>query len=406
VNRYPPWKQHLVYGACGVAIVLCCGLYYRQLWTDYATFSQDIEPVCKARYCDFTYFYYPQAQQIRTNDRPVKKYYYSPAFALLLTPLAGLALEDALHAWTWVQAASLALLLAASVLLLRGFPPWTYLLLLILTLTSYPILNNLKWGQANIAFMALIVLAFALAERGLAKSAALALSVVIASRYFPAIYALVFLARGRRAAFAWCIVCVGLLSIALPAWAMGPVHAWNFYTSHLASIRGAYDTMTNMPGSQYLPSTVVRLSGHAFGSRRLWIALGGVLAACNGAAVFWACRRCPKHRTLWAFSFIALSTPLLVHSSWMHYFVYLPLVQAFIAAQLASLNASRWSRAAAILLVWLPSVALATIFFFEYVGDAKLFARSGFVLWSDLSLLALAYLALTWTLWSGTAQRL
>jgi hypothetical protein len=398
-------RQRIVYCACGLAIVLACGAYYRWLWDDYPAFSQDIEQQCRARYCDFTYFYYPQAQQIREQDSPVKKYYYSPTFALLLVPLGMLAIDDAIAAWTWVQALSLLLLMLAGLLALRGLPRWTHALLLLLTLTSYPILNNLKWGQANITFMALIVLALALVERGFAKSAGLALSLVVASRYYPAIYALAFVARGRRAALVSAAVCVTVLLIVLPVWAMGAEHAWNFYARSAASIERAYATMNNNPTSQYLPSTLLRLTHAPSGSRDSLKIVAWILAACNATAALWAGYKCDEHRALWAFCFIALSTPLLVYTSWMHYFVYLPLAQTFLAAQLVTLRSSLTVRLAASMLSWLPSAGLSSIFFFEYAHTREYYAQHGYLLWSNLALLALAYLLLLMRLASFRCER-
>ena len=384
----------LAYCAAFALIVLCCAAYYRQLWDGYATFSQDIEPQCKAQYCDFTYYYYPQAQQIRESDAVVKKYYYSPTFALFLVPLAQLPIESALSAWTWVQALSLLLLIVAGISLLTRLPRWTHALSLGLTLTSYPILNNLKWGQANVTFMALIVLGLALVERGYHRSAALAVSLVIASRYYPAMYALAFVARGRRSALIWTFVCVGLLLIALPAWAMGAEHAWSFYTRSAASIQRAYDTMINNPTSQSLPSTLLRLTHGSNAARGPWMGVAWLLASCNAAAAVWASYKSGEHRTLWAFCFIALSTPLVVYTSWMHYFVYLPLVQTFLAAQLATLRGFGRLRIAGFVLAWLPSVVFSSIFYFEHAPTKEHYAQLGHLLWANLALLVLAYLLL------------
>jgi hypothetical protein len=187
-------------------------------------------------YCDFTLFYYKQAKLITVRDKPIHKYFYSPSFALLLTPIGSLPYARALVVWTWVQALSLLVLVGSSVLLLESFPRWTHALVLLLTLTCYPVLNNWKWGQANTTFMALVVLALALCERGRRKSAAFALSLVVAARYYPALYALAFIARGRRKTWPWLIGFSTLLLVALPVLAMGALHAWHFYVASAAEI--------------------------------------------------------------------------------------------------------------------------------------------------------------------------
>jgi hypothetical protein len=385
-------RQRIAYYVCGVAIVLGCGAYYRQLWPDYTSFAHYIDPKCQAQYCDFTYFYYTQAQSILTDDTPVKKYYYSATFALLLVPIGHLPLDAALSAWTWVQAVSLVLLILASVLLLRGFPRWTHALVLFLTLTSYPMLNNWKWGQANTTFMALIVLALALGERGRSKLAALSLSLVVASRYYPIIYALAFLARRRMKALVWLVVFVVLLVAVLPVLAMGYEHAWNFYTRSAASIDAALPYIAKSRGSEYLPTTALRLARlwehEATWSHEVWAGIAAALATCNAVTALWAGYKRITHRTLWCFCFSALSTPLIAPTSWTHYFVYLPLVHTFIGAQLTSLRC-HWLLRAGLLFIWIPSVAVATVFFAHSGGAA--YAERGYLLLSNLALLALAY---------------
>jgi hypothetical protein len=385
---------------CGLAIVVGCAVYYRQLWPDYPTFAGYIDPKCKATFCDFTYYYYKQAQSILTDDTPVKKYYYSPTFALLLVPFGRMPLDQALVAWMWLQAISLLLLIAASLLLLRGLPLWTHALLLFLTLTSYPMLNNWKWGQANTTFMALIVLALALGERGQSKPAALSLSLVVASRYYPVIYALAFVSRGRWRTLAWFAVFATLLLAVLPAVAMGAEHAWNFYMRSASSIDDAFRFVAKNRGSSYLPSTMLRLahvsSGESSGAREVWTGVALMLAACNLMTALWLAQKQVAHRTLWCFCFSALSTPLIAPTSWTHYFVYLPLVHTFIAAQLLSLRCPWPLRAAGFLSVWIPCAALGSVFVEHRLGTA--YAERGYLLFSDLALLVLSYVLLlvTW----------
>jgi Glycosyltransferase family 87 len=398
-RRSNRWRQRLVYIAWGAAIIAGCGAYYRHSWASSEELSRAIDPFCMVPYCDFTLYYYKQAQQIREQDTPIKKYFYSPTFALLLRPLGQLSWERALIAWSWVQALSLLLLIVASALLLHGFPPWTHALMLLLTLTSYPVLHNWKWGQANTTFMALIVLSLALCERGLYKWAALALSLVVAARYYPAIYALALIARRRRETLGWLMVFATLLLVAVPILAMGAVHAWRFYLSSAASIEDATTSwIATSRASQYLPTTLLRMARawhhRQVGSRTVWQGIAFALAACNMAAVVWTIHKRHANPLLWAFCFISLSTPLLVPSSWTHYFVYLPLAQTFVAAQLATLRDRLPLMAACYLLGWLPSAALSSFFFFEHTRGAAAYAFQGFLLVSNLALLLVMYVLL------------
>jgi hypothetical protein len=393
------WQRRFVYFACGLAIIAGCGAHYRQSWSSPAEFSRAIDPFCTVPYCDFTLYYYKQAQQIHDHDTPVRKYFYSPTFALLLRPIGQLPLGRAWVAWTWVQALSLLLLVVASALLLHGFPGWTHALMLFLTLTSYPVLHNWKWGQANTTFMALVVLSLALCQRGFHKRAALALSFAVSARYYPAIYALAFIARGRRKTLVWLFVFASLLLVALPIVAMGAAHAWRFYLGSAASIEEATTSWVSRSGSsQYLPTVVFRFARmwhhKQIGPRTAWqgIALG--LAACNMLAVVWTIYQRFPNPLLWAFCFIALSTPLLVPTSWTHYFVYLPLAQTFVAAELATWRSRLPLMAAGYLFAWLPGVVLASYFFFARTQGAAAYSFQGNLLLSNLALLLLAYVLL------------
>jgi hypothetical protein len=399
-----PWLQRLCLTMCALAVVLATGLYYRKQWPSYEAFSRAVDASCMVPYCDFTLFYYKQARVIRQDANPVKKYFYSPTFALLLTPLAVLSKEQAQNAWAWFQAASLLLLIVASGLCLRGFSPALQPLLLALTLTSYPVLHNWKWGQANTTFVALVVLSFALLQRQLLAAAALALALVAACRYYPAVYALSFITRGRYRALIWFALACVLLLIAWPALAMGAEQALHFYRESRNAMAQANSTwVVTISSSQYLPSTVARLArawhlGNV-GTRGLWASCAGMLGLCNIALAWLAIR---KRLELFGFSLIALSTPLLLPTSWMHYFVYLPLIQTFTLGVLLTLRRNLWLQLAALTLLWMPSVVLPSVFFYLRIGNTGQYARTGYLLFADLAQLLLVYLLLLTTARHGS----
>lgn len=396
VRQLSSWRRPLIYCACGLVIVATCGAYYDQRWDSPAAFREFIDSNCVEQYVDFRWYYYRQAQRILEAEQPIRQYFYSPTFALLLVPIGQLPPAEAMTVWTWVQAASLIALIVGSLLLLRGYPLWTHALVLLLTLTSYPVLHNLSWGQANTTFMALIVLSLALYERGRQHLAAFALSLVVASRYYPAIYGAAFLTRGRRKAFVLLAVYSLALLVDLPLIFMGVEQAWSFYSESAVQIsRATSGWIATRPGSGYLPTVAARLARHwgleSLSSQAAWTVLASLLAACNIALVGWSVYKRTTQRTLWAFCFIALSTPLLVPTSWIHYFVYLPLVQTFTAAELANARASRRLKAVGFVVVWAPATWLSSLSFYDLVGGAQVYAERGFVLISNLIMLALTY---------------
>jgi hypothetical protein len=389
-----------VHGACCLALVVACGVYYRQLWPAYADFSRSIDPSCMVTYCDFTLFYYKQSQQIAEQDRPIKKYFYSPTFALLLRPIGHLDKQTAWRVWTCVQALSLLLMVVASMLTLRDRPRWTQLLVLSLTLTSYPVLHNWKWGQANTTFIALVVLAVAQGERGRDWLSGFAVALAAASRYYPIIYGIGFLAPRRAGTLVWCAVALAALLVVWPACFMGPARAWHFYVSSADAMKEATETwVSQSPASQYLPTVVHRLAAKwhlkkEFGPRDVWVKGAYGLAACHCVLALWAGYRRVPHRALWAFCLIALSTPWLMPTSWMHYFVYLPLVQTFLAAELVRVHIALPLRIVVCLLAWLPSVALSSVFVFLFTSGAKAYAWYGFLLAPNTLLSICAYVTL------------
>jgi hypothetical protein len=214
--------------------------------------------------------------------------------------------------------------------------------------------------------------------------------------------------RERRSALVWFGAACVLLLIVWPALALGPAHALHFYRESQTAMAQANSTwVISISSSQYLPSTAARWarSWHIadIASRTLWASAAGVLAVCNLVVAWLTIHRRWAHHALWAFSCIALSTPLLLPTSWMHYFVYLPLIQTFTLALLLRAAGRRWLRSVCGVVLWAPSVALSSSCFFLRIHNTGLFARTGYLLLSNLLLLALVYLLFALQLRSRTA---
>jgi hypothetical protein len=390
------WRSHVAYVLCGALIVTACAGYYARTWPSYSDFSKSIDGSCMVPFCDFTMFYLKQARVILRQDEPIKKYFYSPTFALALTPLARLPTPRAIQVWAWIEGLSLALFLAGGIALLMDYPRWTHALFLLLTLTSYPILHNWKWGQANTTLMALIVISLALLERGALALAAFALALVTAARYYPAMFAVAFLRRKQWAGIAWFVgLCVVLL-VLVPALAMGTEHARHFYDGSAAAIhRATRSWVASSRSSQYLPTLIARDAqarhAHAWLSRTVLADIGYALVAVNLFTAFRATRDSVPHACSWAFCFVAGSTPLFMPTSWMHYFVYLPLAQTFTLAEIVQSHVRVGFR---VLLVacWLPGAAVSSVFFFQQAGGVRSYAERGYLSYANLAMLALCHL--------------
>jgi len=384
---------------------------YAWHWGTYFNFNRAIE-YCEQSYCDFTMFYLEQAKIILTSKGQHGGFYYSPTFAIVLVPFTGLSAEDAVVAWTWVQALSLLLYVVAGVSLMRKLPVWTHAVFLLLTLTSYPILHNWKWGQANTLFVALSLSSLALAGRTHAAFTATPLALAASTRYFPAVYVLAFVQRKYWRVLTWFVAFSLVLLIVVPAVAMGPSAAWAFYRATAAASAEAAGTwVLSWISTQFMPSVLVRvLSSETFDAASLrpyFTVASYALALLNVAAAVLYRRTDHPDRTddgltstrgdgdgeamAWKFCFLAGCTPLLLPTSWSHYMVFLPFAQAFLLWRIVAADLPRVVRGLLVACVWLPGVVIASVFFMLRFPGPNDYSQAGYVLWSTLLMLALAH---------------
>lgn len=383
----------LGYVAAGLAITSACFMYYEQVWGTYARFNTSIE-FCDITFCDFALYYYKQAKVVVDSSAPIYKYFYSPTFALFVAPLTRLSLADATVVWGWVQGAGLAVYVLSGVCLLSRRQRWFHAAFLVLALTSYPILNNWKWGQANTLFVGLAMLSIALRNTRVSGLAALPLALATASRYFPAVYVLAFFRRRRWPFLAWFIVLSLALLFLVPAVVMGFDDTWAFYeASAKMSAKATATWIARSKGSQYMPTVVARvvagqLSDQAL-TRSVLTWLSWAIALAHAGFALRALRKPWDSEPLWSFCFIAGATPFLLPTSWMHYFVYLPVVQAFLLSQILDRDRRPIWRTVAMLAIWAAAAFTSSIFWFNAVASPGRYAASGVLLLSSATMSAL-----------------
>jgi hypothetical protein len=394
------WLGKLAYIGGAAAIMYSCWLYYAHYWGTYQNFNRSIE-FCDLIYCDFTLFYYEQAKVILRSHAPIPMYFYSPTFALLLEPLAHLPLPTALVVWGWVQGLSLLLMVVSGVSLLRPFPWWTHATFLLMTLTSYPILHNWKWGQTSTVAVALAMTSLALSDRTPAPLRTLPLALATAIRYYPAIYGLVLIRAKRWGAFGWFVILSLALLFVLPAVLMGPDATLGFYEASSVASKNAVGGWLEQgyPGSQYMANVLGRV-GSSWGlntpeARQALVVAGYVIVILNLYVGVVRSSYSRQTQAPWIICFVGGCTPLMLPTSWMHYFCYLPFAQTFLLSQLAHSELSAASRSLLLLVVWVPSAALSSVFFFNEVGPHEYYSRSGFLFFSNALMLALAH-GLAW----------
>jgi len=150
-----------------------------------------------------------------------------------------------------------------------------------------------------------------------------------------------------------------------------------------------YDT-----NSQYLPHAALRLIGRAYHMPAdlellKWFCVS--LAAVDGLALNRFARKRTADEAAWAFALVLLSLPLLLHTSWPHYFVYLPFVQ-----MLGLIDVQRERRA------WIGAVKLGLVVISIALGHMALmrvigwdaFTRHACLFLSNMLLLPVVYMHL------------
>ena len=276
---------------------------------------------------DFVGHYYPMGRQLFQNPTPVGGYFYSSFFAVLLAPFGAMTLTSAMTAWGIVQIICVvALWLVSARGLLKLSPDGTVLLLVLFAL-SYPILNNLKWGQVSVLLTACTVAAVVATEQRKSVLAGVLLAFGAAIKFYPALFLIWFVARRDLkacvsfvAAFALCYV---LVPVSFLGWS-----SWYGFEQAILDMLGRSGLAARDTNSQYIVHVVMRWLGAngpdhetlAVGLRAVGFMFG---AACIGLGLFFLRRA----KAAIAMTALFLAIPFVVKTSWPHYFAYLPVCQ-------------------------------------------------------------------------------
>ncbi|HVH43215.1 MAG TPA: glycosyltransferase family 87 protein [Labilithrix sp.] len=345
-------------------------------------------------FADFVHHYYPTVAGSLHNTSPAGGFFYPAAFAVLIAPIGWLPLSSAKLVWGVLQ---IACVLWAATALIRAAAPDRPLLATLgstLTITSIPVLHNLKWGQVSILILAAAGGAFVAYERDRKNLAALLLGIAAGIKGYPLVFVAWFVVRGDlRFVLRAAAACVATM-VVLPALAMGPGHALFFQRVSTGAVLGAAEGVLRDFNSQYAPAVLSRfyeggwdgtppdvLAWGKLGSAAalVTIALLVVLAARSSAP------RIAVRREMLGFVLIASSVPFWLRTSWSHYFVHLPVAQAMLAGVFARDGRAREALAIALLVapsVYLSNVLglLATEGWWYYANAGSLFFANALVL--------------------------
>jgi hypothetical protein len=363
-------------------------------WGGLSAFLRSIDGDDLPPFMDFTGHYYPMAAALLSGGAPVRGFYYPASFALMLVPLTWLPMRSAFLVWFALEIAS-----SLAVMVLGGLLLWprgrAYALgAVALTAASLPLWHGFRWGQVS-ALVTALMFAALLARRARPWLAPSLLAVATAIKGFPALLALRWLGRLETGSLARFAGAAALLVVLAPAVALGPAGLMRFTLETRAGAQQAVESwVPNDVNSQYLPFVVARWSDSREtrpgpsdppapeipGLRLLcWLAFFANLAAAYGVA-----RRRDDDALLEA-ALLFTALPLVLPTSWPHYFVFLPVCQMTALAY-----ARREPRAAlqiAGVTLALASMLLASLPAFAAVGGHPRYARLGLLCVANLTLL-------------------
>lgn len=372
-----------------IAVISLISVYYKAIWGDLSGFASAVDrgPLIMQ---DFISFYYPMGRQMLQNPIPITGYFYSSFFAILLSAICFMPETSASLIWVVFQ-----LLLIAGIIFItfRGFPhlrsSW-FSLFVLLYLTSYPILNNFKWGQVSvlITMAAISSIYFLRDKKDLISGGVLAIAAAI--KFYPAIFALVFFLKRANRTLMFFIIALLIFYIILPVATIGFSEWLEFEKITNSEITKA-GWLSRDPNSQYIAHVGLRWFNIFFqkqGSELIknvliFTGLGMTFTTLIAGYLL------GKMDEVYADNFLLISLficiPFLLKTSWPHYFAYLPFSQAFLLFY--CLNHLRHSfLAEGIALLPLTSIFLSSIFFFNLFRDWATYNLYGILFISNILL--------------------
>jgi hypothetical protein len=319
-------------------------------------------------FADFVHHYYPTVEGPLRHSGPAGGFFYPAGFAVLIAPIGFLPLRAAEIFWALVELGCVGWCAFA---LIREAAPNRPLLAALgtaLTVTSVPVLHNLKWGQVSILILAAAGGGFVAYRRGHLNVAALLLGVAAGIKGYPLVFLAWFVARGDLKFLVRAVGACMLTLVVLPAIVMGPEHAMFFQRVSTNSVLGAAEGVLRDFNSQYAPAVASRFYEGGWDSAPpvaiAWAKVGSAAALVVIALLLVVVARSPaprirERRDMLGFVLIACSTPFWLRTSWPHYFVHLPLAAIVLASAASRMRVS--SSALILALLVAPAVYLSSI---------------------------------------------
>jgi len=347
-----------------------------------------IDENCAVLGTDFLRHYYPTI----ANLEPDRVWYYPPTIAILLKPLAWLPAAPANSVWLVLQLVLLAAWAIVPPHLVPARRPGLHVGYTAATAISIPILQNLVWGQVSLALAVAGLFAFVVLGRR-PLLAGVTLGLAAAAKVYPLVWlawpAVRLSFRAVGAAAVTSVAAAGLLPLLVLGRA-GTVEFYRTVATHLSHSLSTWIPTNN--GPQYLPAVIGRLTDAPQGVGL--VALSWILAAALAALLVRIRSDESADRDLRAFAVVGGLFAFVVRTSWLHYFVHLPI--AWLVLGYGLLTTRRMDRVVVAVLLAI-SVALGSLPWQAIVaaGFAGRYAALGWLAWANLAALTgIAWLVL------------
>lgn len=383
----------MVVAVGSTGILLLALLYYWWAWGSVCVFAEALDKGDQILQ-DFVRVYYPAGVWILKAHRPSPGYFYSPFFALCLSVLSRDPLETALWMWGSLQAGAAILLLLVPGVQILSRSRTTWFIYLATFVMCEPVWHCLRWGQVSILLILGIVATMYLYRAGWRGSAAVVLAVVISIKFYPAMFLVYFLFKRDWRFVSICMMAAAGLSFALPVYVLGAGDFFRFCALVADQVRMLHSDLLNHVNSQYLPAVLTRwLYGTVQDAAEQdgFKVISYSIAAINMVLLSWVVWR-GRDRIEWAFVLLLATLPLVVETSWPHYFVYLPFCQALICIRLIGAKVTVWNLGKASMVG--SSMLLSSVMMLHWMGGWERYSGSGVLLVADLLVLVLVYITM------------
>lgn len=292
-------------------------------------FALHFDEACPEPVCDFTRHYAPVADGVPSGTMPGWGYVYPPTLAILVYPLRLVPGSEGLWA---VLLAVVQVALAVLPTALLGERRWGPAVgLTALSAGAIAGLQVLSWGQVSGLLVLLLLVGFFLLRRQPWLAGGL-VGATIALKVYPVVVVPWLLWRRSWRSLLVVGLAVVVLGGVLPVLVYGVEGTLSFYSAAWTELQRLVPGFRRSIGPQSVASVASRLGLHAvpYGPEAM-TGIAAVVGLAQLGLVGLLERRPAAERWLWALVLTYGVFPCFLASSWLHYFVHLPLAWVLLA---------------------------------------------------------------------------